>query len=437
LTALAAVAQPGRKTFELELQRGTSELLPGRPTETWGVNGDHLGPTLRAQRGDQVTVHVANALPQATTLHWHGMHLPAQMDGGPHQMIEPARRWSASWTVDQPAATLWYHPHPDGATEAHTYRGIAGMFIVGDPAEARLPLPREYGVDDIPLIVQDKRLADDGSLEESESLISPTGRLGDEILVNGTRDPHFDVRHERVRLRLLNASTARIYEIGRDDGEDLALIGTDGGLLEAPRPVRRILLSPGERAEVVASFRPGERVVLRSFEPDLGTNAWEGRFSGAGDSFDLVELRAAQQLAPSPQLPDQLVDLEPARVPDGVKVRRFELRGRSINGLEMDMERIDEIVRPRDTEVWEVENTSGTPHNFHPHGVHFQVVDADGSVLPALTGWKDTIYVPPGQRYRLLVRFEDYHGHHAPYMFHCHLMQHEDRGMMGQFVVRR
>jgi FtsP/CotA-like multicopper oxidase with cupredoxin domain len=427
----------GRKVFDLDLQRGRAELLPGTTAETWGINGAHLGPTLRAERGDQVIVNVDNALPEATTIHWHGMHLPARADGGPHQMIEPGARWSPGWTIDQPAASLWYHPHLMGKTEDHVYRGLAGMFLLDDQEASALRLPSEYGVDDIPLIVQDKRLDDDGSLDFSQSMISPIGRLGDEILVNGTHDPYVEVVDRLVRLRLLNASTARIYDIGFADGRGFDLIGTDGGLLETPERISRVQLSVGERAEIVVELEPGEEAVLRSFEPDLGTNAFEGRFAGADDSFDLIELRADAKLDDSPDLPANLVAHEGPQESEAASgVRRFELGNRDINGAKMDAARIDEVVEIGATEIWEVENTSGTPHNFHVHDVRFRVIDYAGEPPPAhLSGLKDTVYVPPGETVRVATGFEDYADPSVPYMFHCHILEHEDRGMMGQFVV--
>jgi suppressor of ftsI len=426
----------GRKHFDLELQEGRAELLPGTTAETWGINGPYLGPTLRAERGDEVTMNVDNNLPEPTTLHWHGMHLPAHADGGPHQMIEPGESWSPSWTIDQPAASLWYHPHLHGATSEHVYRGLAGMFLLDDPEASALSLPSEYGVDDIPLIVQDKRLDDDGGLDFSQSMISPIGRLGDEILVNGTHDPYVTVTDRLVRLRLLNASTARIYDIGLADGRQFDLIGTDGGLLEAPERISRIQLSVGERAEIVVELEAGEEAVLRSFEPDLGTNAFEGRFAGADDSFDLLELRAADELDDSRGLPAQLVAREGPEENEADGVRRFELGNRDINGAKMDIRRIDEVVELGATEVWEVENTSGTPHNFHVHDVRFRVIEYAGEPPPPhLSGPKDTVYVPPGETVRLATAFEDYADPSIPYMFHCHILEHEDRGMMGQFVV--
>ena len=356
----------GGKAFELELRQGTTELIEGRHTATWGINGSYLGPTLRASRGDVVSMRVTNGLPDTTTMHWHGMHLPAVADGGPHQPIEPGRTWRPSWTVDQPAATLWYHPHPHGETEEHVYRGLAGMFILDDPAVTELELPGTYGLDDIPLIVQDKRFEDDGELSLSEGPISPIGQLGDVILVNGTFDPHLTVETTRVRLRLLNASSARTYNFGFSDEREFDLIATDGGLLDAPRRLDRVQLSPGERAEIVVRFRPGEELILRSFEPELGgVDFFNARFSGADDTFDILELRAAGELAESPPVPRRLVA---RRAPDpagAARTRRFELSGSSsINGRKMDMSRVDQWVPLDTTEICEIENGAGIPHSF-------------------------------------------------------------------------
>ncbi len=428
--------EDGQKVFELTLQQGRAELLPGTRAETWGVNGSYLGPTLRAARGDRVEVRVRNELPEATTIHWHGMHLPAFADGGPHQLIEPRETWTPSWTIEQPAATLWYHPHPHGRTAEHVYRGVAGLFLLDDREADRLSLPREYGADDIPLVVQDKRLHDDGSLDFSQAWISPTGRLGDTILVNGTYDPYVEIHDQRVRFRLLNGSAARVYNIGFADDRQFDLVATDGGLLEAPYRTARIQLSPGERAEIVASFRPRERVVLRSFEPELGTNFWEERFAGGDDSFDMLQVRAAAALDPSPDIAARLATRQHMHADDAARTRRFELDGRSINDADFDIARIDQTVEAGSVEIWEVRNASGTPHNFHPHGVSFRLLADDVSEPPpALAGWKDTIYAPPGKTLRLLVRFGDYPDPHTAYMFHCHLLQHEDRGMMGQYIV--
>jgi blue copper oxidase len=428
----------GRKVFDLRLQQGTSQLLAGKPTTTWGANGAHLGPTLRATRGDRVAINLRNDLPESTAIHWHGMHLPAAADGGPHQPIEPGATWSPSWRIDQPAATLWYHPHPHERTDDHVYRGTAGLFLLEDPEANSLPLPDRYGVDDIPLVLQDKRFTGDGQLDFGQHPLSQIGRLGDQILVNGTHDPHLTVTSQRVRLRLLNASTARVYNLGFTDDRPFDLIATDGGLLERPHRTTRVQLSPSERVEIVALFRPGERVVLRSFPPDLGLDFFQGRFAGADDSFDLLQVRAAAELTPSPPVPARLVRHQQLHQADAAQTRRFDLNDDdAINGQSMDPGRIDQAVTVDTTEVWEVTNRSGNLHTFHIHGVQFKVAEQAGAPPPTLAGWKDNVFIPPASTTRLLVRFTGYTDPALPYMFHCHLLQHEDNGMMGQVVVLR
>lgn len=426
--AKSHLADDGTRVFEITAREGTTELLPGRPTETWGFNGSYLGPTLRAARGEQVRVNVHNELEETTTVHWHGMHVPARFDGGPHQPVEPGETWSPHWRIDQPASTLWYHPHPHGETEEHVNKGLAGMFILDDPgSEVADRLPHEYGVDDFPVIVQDKRFDDDGEME--------SGGLGEDVLVNGTYGPYLDVSTERVRLRLLNASVKRVYSFGFSDDRDFAMIGSDGGLLPSPVSLDRLMLSPGERAEIVVTMAPGENVVLRSYAPDLQANALVERFDGGQDEFDVLQLRAADHLRRSPEIPGHLAPAPDLEVQDA-STRTFQMQGRKINGASMDMSRIDEVVELGSTEVWEVTNTDGEYHNFHVHDVQFQVLSVDGGPpAPELSGWKDTVYMAPGRTVRLAMRFTDYADPETPYMYHCHLLQHEDNGMMGQFVV--
>lgn len=424
----------GRRVFDLTAQPGTTEFVPGSPADTWGFNQDYLGPTLMMKDGEDVAVQVHNDLDEATTVHWHGMHLPAAMDGGPHQMVEPGDTWTPEWTVDQEAATLWYHPHPHGDTERHVRKGLAGMVIVTSEAERALPLPHEYGVDDFPLVVQDARFNSEGQLDDSTKGF--VGSLGDTILVNGTTAPFLDVTTELVRLRVLNASAARVYDFGFSDGREFSMIGSDGGLLEAPLPVDAVQLSPGERAELVVAVESGESVVLRSTPPDLGISEGSAARNGGADSFDILELRAADTLTPSPPLPAELIPIDRWTEADADTERDFTLDGFVINQQSMSMERIDEVVTMGDTEIWNVRNGMAMPHNFHIHDVQFQVLSIDGAEPPAeLAGWKDTIFLRPQVRYRLIMQFTDYADTKVPYMYHCHLLWHEDQGMMGQFVV--
>lgn len=429
--APSQVDSQGRRVFELTAQAGAHDFGSGRRGgETWGFNGDYLGPTLRAKAGEQVVVNVRNKLPETTTVHWHGMHLPAAMDGGPHQLVPAGGNWAPAWRISQPASTLWYHPHLHGETADHVYKGLAGMFIL-DGATAS-GLPDHYGVDDIPVIVQDKAFDSDGKVDDRKPFLSGVGVLGDEIVVNGTHSPFLDVSTESVRLRLLNGSNARVYNFGFADSRAFELVGTDGGLLEKPAEMTRLQLSAGERAEIVVAMKPGERTVLRSYDPDLGT-AFD-KINGGADQFDVLQLRAASNLAPSKAVPATLAQIE--KLTPGDVTRKFLLSRHSINSQQMEMNRIDFAATAGTTEVWEVSNRDGDVHSFHVHDVQFQILSRNGVTPPAeLSGWKDTIFVGSDMSYRIIMRFTDYTDPNVPYMFHCHVLYHEDSGMMGQFVV--
>lgn len=432
--APSRVDSAGRRVFTLTAAEGRHDFGNG-PVPTWGFNGDYLGPTLRARRGEQVLVKVHNRLGEPTTVHWHGMHLPPAMDGGPHQMITAGSAWSPTWRIDQPAATLWYHPHPHGETARHVYRGLAGLFILDDPGTSAPDLPHRYGVDDIPLIVQDKKF-DGDALDESPNGLGGVGVLGDTIAVNGTVGAYLKVSTERVRLRLLNGSNARVYDFGFADDRRFAVVATDGGLLETAYRTTRVMLSPGERAEIVVDVRPGERTVLRSYPPPLGLDGIAGRFVGGADTFDVLQVRAAARLAERPDVPKRLMDVPRLDPDDAAERRTFRLAGHSVNGGQMDMGRVDTTVVKGTTEVWEVTNVDGTPHTFHVHDVQFQVISVAGMPpSPELRGWKDTVYLPPQQPVEIVMRFADYADPDTPYMYHCHVLFHEDQGMMGQFVV--
>jgi blue copper oxidase len=417
----------GRRVFTLHAQSGQRDFGFGGVTRTWGFNGDFLGPTLRARRGEQVMVNVVNNLDEDTSVHWHGMHLPARMDGGPHQSVRPGATWSPTWTVDQPAATLWYHPHPHGRTREHVSRGLAGMFILDDDDRAQARLPHAYGVDDIPVVVADADIHNAQIREKN---------TGKQLLVNGTYEPYLEVTTDRVRLRLLNAAVSRTFAFGLADERPVQLVATDGGLLAAPATVTRIRLSPGERAEIVVPIRPGERTVLRSFPPDLGDSITSRFFDGGRDQFDVLELRAAATLRATSRVPATLAALPRLDPAAAVATRTFRLNGTNINGESMDLGRIDAVVEKDTTEIWVIRNGDGQRHSFHVHDVQFQVLDIDGAAPPApLTGWKDTVFLPGNSELRIILRFAGYADPDQPYMYHCHLLMHEDDGMMGQFVV--
>jgi FtsP/CotA-like multicopper oxidase with cupredoxin domain len=432
--AESASSASGARVFTLGLRSGETRFKDGPATRTWGVNGTYLGPTIRVRRGERVEFAVRNGLDQETSLHWHGMHLPAAMDGGPHQLVVAGGTWRPRWTVDQPAATLWYHPHVHGATADHMYRGLTGLFIVDDEDAEALNLPSTYGVDDVPMIVQDRAFDGDNQFEQRVPLGGSLGVIGDEILVNGTIGPYFDVTTRLVRLRLLNGSNARLYNFGFSDDRSFSLVATDGGLLPEPWETDRLYLSPGERAEIVVAFQPSERIELRSYPSDHGGAL--GRLDGFDDRLDLCQFRAARTLADGAEVPAVLGTVPDLAGEPVAEERSFVLASDQINGRSMAMDRIDFGVREGTVEVWDVTNDNGFLHNFHVHDVQFQVLTVDGKPPePPLRGRKDTVLLVQGKHYRLAMRFSDHTDPNTPYMYHCHLLQHEDNGMMGQFVV--
>ena len=448
-------------SFQLNMQLGQKEFLPGLQTLTKGYNGDYLGPTLVVRSGSNVTLDVTNGIGVNTTTHWHGMHVPAVMDGGPHQTIAPGQTWTASFTVLNRASTYWYHPHyhaalgqgaifdPEG-TGYQVYEGLAGMLIVEDSTSDTLPLPRSYGEDDIPLILQDRRFQASDALEHFPSdfnaATDPALRKGGHFLVNGVEDPVLDVGAQVVRFRVLNGSNARVYNLGFDDDRIFQQIVSDGGFLEAPVPLSRLVLAPAERAEILVGLGndEGRTLTLRSFNGGNGTTFVPFQLQDQWDTadFDLVDIRVGAATPGAVRaLPGALAAV--ARIPESEAVnagspRPFELNANpfGINGKRMDMAIIDQRISVGDTEVWEITNPNNQAHPFHVHGDSFQILSRDGSLPPTHElGWKDVVLVRPFETVRIIKRFHDHADPVSPYMFHCHILEHEDVGMMGQFVV--
>ena len=446
----------GRRQVHLTVAEGTREFLPGKLTPTAGVNASYLGPTVRLRRGEDVDLIVQNNLDEMTTMHWHGMHVPARMDGTPHQSIEPGESWTASFRVHQQAAPLWYHPHPHGATGRQVYRGVSGLMWIDDENSDALDLPKTYGVDDIPVVIQDREFDDDGAFRFA---VNQGAVYGNTMLVNGTWNPFVQVESRRIRFRLLNGSNARIYYIGFEDNRRFHLVATDGGFLETPVPANRVILAPGERAEILVDFSDGAEVVLKSY-PEAGPlETIQSFFGGIGTgNLQLLKVVPTPANRASHALPEQLNSITRIDPSLAAKTRPMVLggpiqggpgggrgggrrrgggpAGPPINGKIMDMARIDEVVRLGDIEIWEVSNRGGQPHPFHVHLVQFQILDRNGQPpTSAELGWKDTVLVPPGDLVRIIMPFERYADPEIPYMYHCHIMEHEDNGMMGQFLV--
>ncbi len=466
----------GSLAYALRIAPGISTLLAGVQTPTWGYNGAYLGPALRIPRGKPIRITVRNDLNQPTTTHWHGAHVPGAMDGGPQSLIAPGHAMDYAYALDQPGATLWYHPHPDGLTGPHVYAGMAGLLLVDDGVDRALGLPHTWGVDDIPVVVQDRRFADDGTLLYMTSMMDRMGMKGDHFLVNGCEQPYVAVPAQWVRLRLVNGSNARVYNFAFTSGQSFYVVATEAGLLPHPVEMHSLLLAAGERAEILVDLRKfqGKTLVLRSDSgpvvPGLSSMPMDAdRFDREG--FDLLQLRVGAPTGKAGRLPDHLVARPVLRAdaPD----RHFSLQGMqgsmgaggmggmmgrqgmgartgpggmsmgvgmeklfSINHQFMDLALINQRVRLGSTEIWEVTNDGAMAHTFHVHGTSFQILSRDGMAPPEHErGWKDVALVWRNQTVRLIARFGQPADKDHPFMYHCHILEHEDNGMMGQFTV--
>ena len=441
------------QSIALRAQAGRTAFFPGRESPTLGYNGSYLGPTLRVHRGDDVEVAVTNALGEGTTVHWHGLLVPGELDGGPHQMIRPGATWRPVLPIRQPAATLWYHSHVHGRTGEQVYAGLAGLLLVTDDEEQALGLPSEYGVDDLPLVLQDRQFEDGRLVLPGGMMALMHGRRGDTLLVNGTVNPVARVPRRLVRLRLANGSNARIYDLAFADDRPFHWIASEGGLLERPVELRSLSLAPGERAEILVDFTDGRPVALETGS-DAGAPMMMGMMARASDLVGgrepVLSFEARGREAPGSKVPDRLVAHERPDAARAVRRRRFAMTmgmggmmsgmmgGRmgsmhGINGRAFDMDRIDEEVRLGDVEIWEVSGEM-MAHPFHVHGVHFEVLSRNGAAPgPRDQGLRDTVVAQ--EPVALLVRATQ-PAVAAPFMYHCHILEHEDNGMMGQFVVR-
>ncbi|MCB9290731.1 MAG: multicopper oxidase domain-containing protein [Lewinellaceae bacterium] len=447
-------------SINLNLQSGQVAFYDGFITNTIGYNQDILGPTLILEKGSDVTLNVANNLSETTTLHWHGLHVSAKNDGGPHTPIGPGEVWDPTFTVLDKAGTYWYHPHLHEHTEEQVTMGAAGFIIVRDDDEAQLELPRTYGIDDFPVVIQSRAFN-----AEKQFLINTAS--DNAILCNGTLDPYLEVPAQVVRLRLLNGSTERVYNLGFSGNLNFYQIASDGGLFSAPVILSRLRLAPGERAEILLdlSALQGQSVGLMGFASELPNGIYGaanpsvmpmGSIPGYGDNplngsdFNILQLDVVASSAdPVTTIPTGLVAQAPYLEADAQATRSLTFTpaqmGPSgmatgpflINGAGFDMEVINYRVPLGNTEIWQLTNMTAISHPFHIHDVQFYILDINGnSPPPNMQGRKDVVLVPPmGGTVRFITKFEDFADEETPYMYHCHMLSHEDDGMMGQFIV--
>ena len=447
-------------SINLNLQNGQVEFYSGFTTNTIGYNQDILGPTILLEKGNEANLNVTNNISETTTVHWHGLHVSSENDGGPHTIIEASQVWSPSFTVMDNAATYWYHPHLHEHTEEQVTQGAAGFIIVRDDEEAQLDLPRKYGKDDFPIVIQSR------AFDANKQMIMNTA-ADNVILTNGTLDAYLDAPAQVIRLRLLNGSTERIYNLGFQGNLSFSQIATDGGLLNAPVALTRLRLVPGERAEILLdlSSMQGQTFNLMSFASELPSGNYgaanpsampQGSIVGYSDNslngndFNILQVNVVAPTADAiNSIPTALISnspyiesssnatrnllFQPTQMgPTGMLNGPFE-----INGVSYNMEVINYEIPLNNTEIWELTNQTGIAHPFHIHDVQFYILDINGNPPPAnMQGKKDVVLVPPMfGTVRFITKFEDFTNEEIPYMYHCHMLSHEDEGMMGQFIV--
>ncbi len=448
-----AVIFPNTTTNVWRLQ---GELLQGDANALQPIADSYLGPILRLRKGQKVRIHFTNELDEVSIIHWHGLHVPAEMDGHPQYAVGNSETYVYEFEVRNRAGTYWYHPHPHGRTGPQVYAGMAGFFLVSDDEEAAANLPAgEY---DIPLVIQDRRFDKDGQLVYAGNgmMDQMMGFLGDQLLVNGQPNFTLPAANRAYRLRLLNGSNSRIYKLGWEDGSPFTVIGTDGGLLEKPVERPYLTLAPAERLEIWVDFSDqpiGSELNLVSLPFNTG--------SFNSGQFPILTVRVEREATENATLPERLSAPNFFDEADAERTREVALemsmgRGWTLNGRTFEMTAVtdDETIKQGSLEIWEFNNKGSgrggmmgggmsLPHPMHMHGESFKIIerqiDRDGEAAwETLSdgvvdeGWKDTVLVMPGQRVKVLRRFGDFTG---LFLYHCHNLEHEDMGMMRNYRV--
>ncbi len=409
--------------YSIEAQKGKTEIFEGTETETLGYNSSFLGPVVKLKKGQTAHITLKNSLDEETTFHWHGLIIGGTADGGPHDVIQPGEEKEITFNVQQDAATLWFHPHPLGNTAKQVYEGLAGLMYIEDNGDHLY----KYGENDFPLIIQDRTFSDNKQLDY-QSAQHPDGTEGETLLINGTINPRLTVHKEKVRLRLLNGSNARNYTFKLSNNQSFQQIASDGGLLNEPVEVTEIQLTPSERAEIVIDFSQ----ITNDEDVELIMN----------DETILLPFQVngeKKEVKNEKHEPVSPVEMSKEEMQKEVS-KEIVLFGMghhvSINGKKFDMNRIDFTQKRGETEVWEIYNKpdmmGGMVHPFHIHGTQFKVISINDEDPPEnLQGYKDTIALDPGDKAKIAVKFEEA----GIYMYHCHILEHEDNGMMGQVKV--
>lgn len=446
-------------TIQLRMHKDSVAWLPGKKTKTLAYNQySYMGPTLRLRKGQSVSLQVVNEIGDTTNVHWHGLHVSAENDGGPHTMVMPGMNWNPQFTVLDKASNYWYHPHFHGKTAEHAMRGAIGMLQITDSVESGLVIPKRYGIDDFPIVVQTAQL-------DSNNQFMPKGMEDSLLFINGTRGNYghtafLNIPAQVVRLRLLNGAGERTFNIGLTNNRPFQVIASDGGFLSAPLTVTRLRMSPGERYQILvdASELQGQTLHLMSYASELPMGVQGGPTMPMppgnppmdspinGIDFNLLQMNVVAATAnPVTTIPNALTTV--AVIPETEATTTRIIRFTAENDMVMDgpfffndstfsMDRIDYRIPVNSVEIWELRNQTMVAHPFHIHLVQFNILERDGNPAPLVErGRKDVVMVESQETVRLIARFETFTDTMMPYMYHCHILMHEDDGMMGQFVV--
>ncbi len=469
LSALLLTPLAAAETVEISLRAhpDSVQLRPGAATSVWrysasvisgpataveSIPGSYLGPILHLRTGDTLIVHFKNDLPEATNVHWHGLDVPADMDGYATDVVAPGGEKLITFPILNRASTYWFHPHPDMMTAPQVMAGMAGVIEVTDSESEALDLPS--GEFDIPFIIQDRTFTATNQFDYAPDMMEAMAAwTGESMVINGIVDTTFDMKRHAYRMRLLNGSNAHTYRLAWSDGTPLTVIGSDGGLFDVPVAKTSLILGPAERAELWVDFSTMAAGATRTLK-SLAFNPGFTNAGGNGTARDIATFTAVGEVQSGPALPTTLVNMErynlaDASNPTSPRQWPFGFNGEyTLNGglFQNHIVAADEIV-PCDTlEVLQVSNTvqmMAILHPFHLHGPSFQVLsrtNTSGTTYGYSTiasgfndhGWKDTFSIWPGETVKVLIKWSRYEG---DFHYHCHLLEHEDMGTMRTFRV--
>jgi FtsP/CotA-like multicopper oxidase with cupredoxin domain len=424
----AAQPLPGGRVVSVALEARELgwEFTPGVQTRAWGYNGQVPGPVLEAHVGDVLEVPFTNSLSESTTIHWHGLRLSAPMDGTENvqRTVEPGETFTYRFLLPD-AGTFWYHPHFHETMQLEM--GLYGALIVRGLDEPRLDAERV-------LVFDDLKLDRDGQIEPPGGFVeSHDGRQGRALLINGRQTPKLTMAAGQVeRWRVVNASSARYVRLSIG-GKMFTLLGTDGGLLNAPVAMDEVLMTPADRVDIaVGPFAPGETIQVESLKYDRRVIA-----RNRVELLGTIHVGAAQPSHAA--IPKTMRPIRPLVTGSVTPTREVHLGVRPSlrTGVKFvinaEAHHRDKPVKIGELQVWDIVNDTLMDHPFHLHGFFFQVVDVNGKP-PAFLSWEDTVNIPPRSRVRIAWMPDDRPGE---WMYHCHILEHHASGMMAHFEVVR